>query len=359
MTQATLQTSINRPEAYSKLRSWLDEAVVYLIAIVVALGINSIFIAIAGGDVLTAYESILRVSLGNSVGVAQTLNKWTPLLLGSLAIALGVRGGLFNIGVDGQLYMGALSAAGAAFSLGSSQLSPFLLVPIVLIAGAIGGGLYAGIAGVLKARYGVTEIFVTVMLTLIATYFTQYMTLGPWNDPVAGEAITVPLPAASYLPMLIPSGGGHAGILVALAFVVIMYIFLNKSVLGFKIRAMGDNAQAARLGGISSGWMTVFIMVASGFLAGLGGAIEVTGLHHRVILGLSSSYGIMSVLICNVGRNNPIGIMVASFFFAVLFVGSDSLQRSVGLPIGAVLVFQAVVFLSILVARSRREMRKN
>lgn len=335
----------------AKLWGVLREAGIYLAAILVALAINSIFIVLAGGNILDAYRTIIQVSLGNTVGFAQTLNKWTPLLLGSLAVALGNRAGVFNIGVNGQIYMGAIWATGLGLLLEPLGLSPLLAIPLVLIAGMAGGGLLSGIAGALKARYQVNEIFVTVMLNFVALYMTEYLASGPWGDPMAGEAITRPIAPSAELPMIISRGGGHVGILLGFLLTFGVYFLIEKSMLGYRFRAIGDNKDAAIIGGMNYRKLVFLGLLLSGVLSGLAGAIEVAGVHRRLIYGLSPNYGPMAILIAAVGRNNPFGVLVSSFFFAVLFIGSDSLQRSVGLPASAVLVFQAVMFLALLVAQ--------
>jgi general nucleoside transport system permease protein len=337
---------------------FIKEFGIYFIAVVVTLLIGSIFIGIAGGDVLKAYETIYHVSLGNIVGFAQTLNKWTPLLLGSLAVAIGVRGGLMNIGVDGQIYAGAIAATMVGLALNDYHLPASTFFPVVMLAGVISGALYGGIAGALKVLFNANEILVTVMLNSVAFILTQYLTIVLWNDPQSGEAISLPIASAANIPKVISRGGGHAGIFVAIGLVILVWFLLDKTSFGYSIRALGDNPQASKVGGINCGLLTFLIMCISGSLAGLAGSIEVAGVHHRLILGLSPGYGGLSILIAFVGKNKPIGILLMSFFFAVLLVGSDSLQRSVGLPASAVLVFQAVMFLSIIVARAIPALKK-
>jgi simple sugar transport system permease protein len=335
----------------------LEDIMVYGGGILVALLLNAVFIALVGGNVLDAYATIIHSSLGSSIGIAQTLNKWVPLLLGGLAVGVGFRAGVTNIGVDGQLYFGAIAATGAGFMLASSNLSPVVAIPIVLAAGIIGGAFYAAIPATLKALFGVNEIFVTVMLNSIALFAVEYITTGPWNDPSAGEAITLPIPKFANLPDLVARGGGHIGILIAFAVVLLVAWMLNRTILGYEIKAVGDNPIAASVGGIKCRWVGFVALIMAGMMAGLGGGIEVAGVHSRLIYGLSTNYGTMAILIAAMGKSNPFGILLASALFAVLFVGSDSLQRSVGLPASAVLVFQAVMFLSILAFRAIREMR--
>lgn len=342
------------PLARQRWRIPATQAAIYALGVAAALVISGVAIALVGGDVRAAYATVVRVSMGSVVGVGQTLNKMTPLLLATLAVVLAFSGGYFNIGVDGQIYLGAIAATGAAFLFGGTGLPAVVVVPLVLLAGIVGGGGYAFIPAVLRAYFGVNEIFVTVMLNFVAIFFTEYLATGPWNDPLAGEAITKAIPRAAVLPMLLPRAGAHAGILIALAMVAVVAWLLSNTVLGYQIRAVGDNPRAARIGGVPITAVTLFALAASGALGGLAGAVEVSGFHYRLILGLTPGYGIMAILIAVLARQHPLGAAVAAFFFAVLLVGSDSLQRSVGLPASAVFVFQAVIVLTVLLAEGLR-----
>ncbi|MER3455952.1 MAG: ABC transporter permease [candidate division GAL15 bacterium] len=328
----------------------------YAGAAALAAGLLAALVAAVGGDVLGALGALVRASFGTLGGVGQTLNKVVPLLLGSLAVVLGMRGGVFNIGVDGQIYAGAVTATGLA--LAAPGLPGAVALPVALVAGLAGGAAWAALPALLRARYAVSEIFVTVMLNFIALFGVEYLSTGPWNDPMAGEAITRPIARAYQLPLLLPQGGAHAGILLAVLAAVVVWALLYRTVLGYEIRATGDNPSAARLGGIPVEGTTALVLVLSGALAGLAGAVEVTGFHHRLILGLSPGYGVMSILIAVLGRRTVPGAVVGSVLFAVLVVGSDSLQRSAGLPASAVFVLQAAILLFLLAAEGIRARRR-
>ena len=349
------------PEAVGTLaaarRRLAGDVLTYLVAIALAALVSALFVVAMRGDVLVAFRTILSSSLGSLGGIAQTLNKISPLLLGSIAVMLGLRGGFFNIGVDGQIYAGAIAATGLAFGLAGLGLPAMLFAPLVVLMGFLGGAAFGAIPAVLRARWSVNEIFITVMLNFVAYYLTEYLTTGPWNDPVTGEAITVALPAAANLPMLIPAAGAHTGILIAIVVSGLASLMLTRTLLGYEIRAVGDNPRAARIGGISIPRITLITLCLSGALAGLAGAIEVTGYHNRLVLGLTPGYGAMAILISVLGKNNPVGVAVASALVAVLMVGSDSLQRSVGLPASAGFVFQAIVVLCVLLVEARSARR--
>ena len=334
------------------------EVMIYGGALATALIVTGVFIMAFGGNPLVAYRMILTTSVGSISGLGQTLNKMTPLLFGSLAVALAMRGGFFNIGVDGQMYAGAIVATWAAYLLAASAPSPWLAVPLVLASGVAGGAFLGAIPAVLRAGWGVSEIFVTVMLNFAAQFLTEYLTTGPWTDPMAGEAITRLIPPAAMLPLLDRQHGAHAGILVALAVTLAAAWVLSRTWLGYQIRAAGDNPIAARLGGVNLVRITLAALIASGGLAGLAGAVEVTGVYDRLILGLTPGYGILAILIAVLSRRAIAGVIVVSLAFAILLVGSDSLQRSIAFPSSAVYVFQAVAVLCVLLAEAAARRRR-
>lgn len=344
--------------ACASRRRLVEEALTYFIAVVLAAVVSALFVLAMRGDVLVAFGTIVRSSLGSLGGIAQTLNKISPILLGSTAVMLARRGGFFNIGVDGQIYAGAIATTGFALLAAGWNLPSAVLLPAVLLIGIAGGGALGAVPGALRARWGVSEIFVTVMLNFVAFYLTDYLTTGPWNDAVSGEAITRPIPAAAMLPMLLPAAGGHVGIVLAVVAAIGVAFLLRRTVLGYEIRAAGDNPRAARIAGIDLPRITLLALTASGALAGLAGAIEVSGYHNRLILGLTPGYGAMAILIAVLGKMQPLGVGVASVLVAVLMVGSDSLQRSVGLPASAGFVFQAIVVLCVLFVDARRGRRR-
>ena len=327
----------------------MTAVVTYLVAVALAAAVSALFILAMRGDVVLAFRTILSSSLGSVAGIAQTLNKISPLLLGSMAVMLARQGGFFNIGVDGQMYAGAIVTTGVAFAVGGA-LPLVVMLPLALLAGFAGGAAFGAVPGALRARWGVNEIFVTVMLNFVAYYFTEWVATGPWNDPITGEAITRVLPESATLPMLLPAAGAHTGILIAIAVSAAAAVLLGRTLLGYEIRTAGDNPRAATLGGVRLGRITLVTLALSG-------AIEVVGYHNRLILGLTPGYGAMAILIAVLGRMHPLGVGVASVLVAILMVGADSLQRSVKLPASAGAVFQAIVVLCVLLVEARSARR--
>ena len=344
-------------------RLFISYIMTYAFAGALAIGVASVFILAFGGHIMVAFRTVLNASFGSGNAVAQALNKFCPLLLGSLSVALGMRGGYFNIGVDGQIYMGAIGVTAVAFTFQNVGLPRGLFVPLGLLGGIIFGAFWGLIPGFLRVRYKVSEIFVTVMLNFVALYLVDYLCNGPWNDPLAGEAISLPIPKGSVLPVLMPPVRAHIGFVLALAGAGVIAFLISQTIMGYEIRAVGDNPIAARFGGININRIALITMPICGALSGLAGAIEVSGFHETLMMGLTGStgapnYGAMSVLIAVIGHRHPLGVIIAAGFFTVLLLGSDSLQRSMGLPASAVFVFQAVIVLVILYVEAHKNLRE-
>lgn len=321
---------------------------VYGIALLATFLATTAVILVLGHNPLEAYRVAFRDSVGTWGGLGQSINRMTPLLLASLTFSIGRHSGLANIGMDGQIYLGAIFATGLGLAMARSGVTGVLVIPVLFLVGAAGGALWSGIAGALRVKWKVNEIFSTVMLNFIALYLVEYLTTGPWNDPVAGEAISLPLPRSFALPMLIPGGGAHAGILLAAVVAAGLWWTLYRTVPGFELRVTGGNVRAAQFSGIRIGSVHVVSMILGGTFSGLAGAIEVTGVHHRLMLGLSPGYGMMAILIAVLGRYHPLALIPVNLVMAILIAGTDSLQRTVGLPSAAVFLIQALIVLVVL-----------
>ncbi|SMB99759.1 simple sugar transport system permease protein [Thermanaeromonas toyohensis ToBE] len=343
--QGTCVRVIRKGEAYRKL---IWGILAYGGALLVMLLTMTLFIIGLGYNPLVAYQAALKDSLFSIGGIAQTLNRMTPLLLASLAFTIGMRGGVFNIGIDGQIYLGAILAGWVGIFLVGGVNIPWLQVPIVLIAGLVGGALYILVAAILRMVWGVNEIFTTVMLNFVALLLVEFLTTGPWNDPLTGEAVSVPITPGAVLPKLLPRGGAHVGVIIAILTAILIWWLLYRTVLGYEIRAVGSNWRASLFGGIAVRRVQFLALALSGALGGLAGAIEVAGVHERVLLGLTPNYGVMAILIAVLARGQPLALIPVSFIFGVLVAGADSLQRSIGLPAGAVFMVQGVAVLIVL-----------
>lgn len=335
---------------YSPYRAYLDNLRVFVLALIVAMLLGgAALLLIFGASPLAAYRTILDSSFGSLAALGLTLNKTVPLLLGSAAVAFGMRAGYLNLGVDGQIYVGAIFATGVA--LFAPDLPMVATIPLVVVAGALGGATFGFIPGILRQRWGVNELFVTVMLNFVGFYLVDWLATGPWTDPIAGEALTLPIAATWRLPTLFHSA--HVGVLLAVVVAVALTWWLNRTRSGFAYRAVGINPAAARIGGVNLFRTGLLALVVGGAVAGIAGGLEVSGVHGRMISGFSPNYGYMSVLAAVLARKSPVLTIPVAFGFGVLLVGSDALQRTIGLPSAAVLLLQALVVLSVLFFEAR------
>ncbi len=286
---------------------------------------------------------MFKGAFGTVSGLTQTLTKATPLLLVALGICIAFRGGVINIGGEGQIILGAISAAAVALSF--PTLPGIILIPLTLGAGVLGGAVWGGIAGVLKARFGVNEILSTVMLNAIALQLMNFLLRGPMLDPeqiAAGTNIpqSATLPDQVWLLRLVPRTQLHTGLILAIVLAVVVYIFLWRTTIGYRIRAVGLNPSAARYAGIPVQRYMALAMILSGAFAGLAGAVEVTGVHHRMIEGLSGGYGFSGIVAALFGKLHPLGAIPASIIFGGLLVGADKMQRTVQVPSSLIVVDQ-------------------
>lgn len=326
------------------LRHSLIQGGFYVAAVALALLIISGLLELMHASPLAAFSTVIRSSLGSQLSVALTLNEFTPILLGSAGIAFAMRAGLVNLGVDGQIYAGAICAVAVAFTLPSVPSGVALAA--VLLAGVAGGAVFGSIAAVLRKQWHVNELFTTVMMNFVGFYLADWITTGVWTDPTAGQAVTKAIPDRTVLPSFL--GQSQIGVLIALPVAVALDLVLTRTRLGYELRANGLNPRAAALGGVRTARAAMVTLTASGLVAGLAGAIEVTGVQHRLPSGLSPGYGYISVLIAVISRCRPVVTIPVAFLMAMLLVGGDALEASIGLPSEAVLMLQALIVIAIL-----------
>lgn len=311
------------------------EALLPLLAVPVAFLIGAVMLAALGANPLEAYGAMLQGAFGDKSGITQTLVKATPLLLVGLGVCIAFRGGVINIGGEGQIIVGALAAT--AFSIGFKDMSGWFLLPMSMIMGALAGAVWGGIPGVLKAKLGVNEILSTVMMNAIAVQFSNYLLRGPMIDPKEIEqgtriAQSALLPKAVWLTRLVPQTLLHSGAILAVILAVLVYIFLWRTTIGYRIRAVGLNIDAARYAGIKVPLYQALALVLGGGFAGLAGAVEVMGVQHRMMENLASGYGFSGIVAALFGALHPLGSIPASVLFGGLLVGADKMQRAVQVP---------------------------
>jgi simple sugar transport system permease protein len=330
--------------------------------VLLAFAIGGLLLWAIGENPFTAYAALIGGAFGSVSGLLATLTKMTPLILVGLGICISFRGGVINIGAEGQLIIGALTAT--AVSLTLSSWPGWLLLPVTLLAGAAGGAVWGGIAGVLKARLNVNEILSTVMLNAIAFQLMSLLLRGPMLDPAQVAAGTnIPqseaLPVQVWLVRLAPRTQLHAGLLLAIVLAVLVYFLLWRTTLGYRIRTVGLNPSAARYAGIPVPFFVALSLILGGAFAGLAGAVEVTGAHHRMLEGLSGGYGFTGIVAALFGKLHPLGLIPASFFFGGLLVGADKMQRAIQVPSSLITVINGLVVMFVVasdvyVRRARR-----
>lgn len=316
-----------------------------LIGAVVGLLIGALLIWVAGADVLTAYITLGRGAFGGSRQVTETILKAAPLLLVGLGLTVAFRARVWNIGGEGQYYLGAL--LGGMVALAFPDWPRPILLAAMLLAGMVGGALWALLAGVLKVRRGLSEIISTLMLNYIAILLLEYLARGPLQEPGGYLPESAQFVQAARLPIIIGSRI-HLGVLLAVLVIPLVYGLLWSTPLGFRLRAVGSRDSVARYAGINVERAILFVMAFSGALAGLAGLIEVSTLHTRLKGDISGGYGFSGILVALLGRMHPVGVAVASILFAALTIGAESMHVVSGLPKALAEAIQAVIVLSVL-----------
>ena len=322
-------------------------------AVVVTLAVAALFVAWAGAPVGRTYALIFEGGFGSRFAWSETLTRATPLMLTGLAAAIAFRAHLYNIGAEGQLYLGALAAVAAGGLHGGTgfDLPTPLLFAAMVAAAALAGALLMVLPAVAKTRFGVDEVVTTLLLNFIVLLFVSMMLDGPMKDPTAmGWPQSVALKEELELPKLVERTRVHAGLLVAIVLAALAWAVLRLTTFGFEVRAVGANARAARFAGVPVTRTLVLVALASGAIAGLAGAIEVAGRTGYVTLDMSPGYGYTGIVIAMLAGLNPLGVVAAAVFIAGVMVGADSMSRAVAVPTYIADVIVSVALLAMLVA---------
>lgn len=310
--------------------------------------VSALLLKSAGADLGTAFGALWDGAFGGWRASWKTLVKATPLILTGVAVAVAFRARIWNIGAEGQLFMGAITSYWIYTLVG--PLPAAILIPILFFAGFVGGGLYGGLAGWLKARFQVSEILTTVMLNYVATYFLSFLLIGPWRNPDSFFQQSPPIDRAARLPNLIPHTKLHLGFLVAILAVVVIYVLIRRTSLGYEIRAMGMNAKAARFKGINVERTAVIVMLISGGVAGLAGVTEVFGVQGKLKPDISVGFGFTGIIIAVLALLNPIAIIFIAILFGGFVNGGIKLQVATGVPSTLTDAIQAIILLFFLTA---------
>ena len=306
----------------------------------------------AGADPLAAGRALLDGAFGSPYNLGETAVKAAPLILAGLGVAIAFRCRLWNIGAEGQFLMGALGAAWLGNLL--RGLPTPLLVPTLMAIGALFGAAWAGIAALLRLRRGVPEVIGTIMLNFVAIHILSYAVQGPLQEPSGAFPQTEALGAAAQLPRLLPPTRLHLGFVLALLSVPLAQAMLFHTPIGFRIRAVGMNPEAARAAGIPTAGVLWAAFLLSGALAGLAGAVEVTGVTYRVYEGFSAGTGYTAVAVALLGGLHPVGVGVSALFFGAVAAGSGNMEREAGVSAVLAYAIQAAAICLALTVSSRR-----
>jgi general nucleoside transport system permease protein len=332
-------------------RALVRAAVVYVAIAALAVLLLAALLAAGGYDAPLALGALWRGSLGSAYALhSATLVRATPLVLAGLAVTVAFRAGILNIGAEGQLVAGAAAAAAVAGALSSGALLP-LALPAALVAAMLAGAAWAGIAALLRARFGVLDVISTIMLNFVAGFVVSWLVRGPLQEPSRIYPQTMTLDEAARLPRLLEGSRLHAGALLAAAAAVLLWIVLGRTAAGFRLRAVGANPRAAATAGlIRVERVAAGAFLASGALAGLAGGVELTGVTFALYENLSPGYGFTAIAVALLARLHPLGVVATGVMFGALQAGATAMQRDAGVPSVVVAVIEATVILMVLAA---------
>ena len=322
---------------------------VTLLALLLVAGVP-LLLTMLGFDTSPAVSALLHGSLLSVYAFTSgTLVRATPLILTGLSVAIAFRAGVFNIGAEGQLLAGAAAATAISLlpGLAGSRTSPW----VALVAGAAAGAAWAGIAAMLRARFHVLEVISTILLNFVGLFLVGYLVRGPLQEPLHIYPQSSTIDAAARLPRLAPSSRLHVGFIIAVAIAILAWWILRYTAPGFRLRAVGTNPQAARVAGeIDVVRTTTRAFLASGALAGLAGAIELTGVTFALYENISPGYGYTGIAVALLARLDPLGVIASGVLFGALEAGATAMQRDAGVPSVVVSIVEAAIVLALIVA---------
>lgn len=314
-----------------------------LISILLAFIIGAIIMAALGANPLDAYQYLIKGSLGTINALGNTLNKATPLIFTGLCACFAYKCGVFNLGGEGQFIMGSIVACVTALILGDKGIEGPLVCVLCLVLGTIAGGIWGFIPGILKVTRGQNEMIISIMMNYVATLFMGVIYTNWMRD--ASVPQTLPVPNATKLARIFPRLRFTWGLAIAVCLGILMWIFLFKTGVGFKIRAVGYNMTASRFNGFPVLKLMFVSFIVSGAVAGLGGAAELLGTQFRLINGFGAGYGFDGVALALIGQLNPIATVLVAIFFAALRVGATAMQTASGVPTSVSDIIQALVII--------------
>lgn len=314
--------------------------------------VGAIIMLIFGYNPIQAYVSLMRGAFVGNFNITQTLLNSVPLIFTGLAVAFAFRCGLFNIGAEGQLYLGSLASTYIATAI---ILPAILHVPLILIAGALAGGLWAFLPGILKAKTGSHEVITTMMMSWIGVFFSSYVIRNILKDPRTDLPVSKTIYKSAELIKIdkilpIPALKGtrlHIGFFIAILTALLIWYILKKTTIGYEVRAVGFNPYASEYAGISIGKNIILALFISGMLAGLAGSVEIAGLHHKLWDRYSAMYGFTGIAIALLAKNNPIGVIFAAILFGATQAGGKSMQLDANVPVDMTDILEGIVIFAV------------
>lgn len=319
-----------------------------ILSSIAALLLAAIPISFAGANVLQAYQEMFIGVFGSVFSISEMLTRATPLIFTGLAAALAFRARLWNIGAEGQLYLGALLSV--VVGTGYFDLPPLLLMPMIILCGAMAGAAGMAVPTLLKVRFGADEVVTTLLLNFVILIFIQMMLEGALKDPMGlGWPQSSPIVEEAMLPQLLPRMRVHSGLIIAVFCAVIVHFMLSRTVWGFRVRAVGENSVAAGYAGIPVNRSLFMVAIFSGALAGLAGVSEVAGLKGYLTADLSPGFGYTGIVVAMLAGLSPLGVVLAALFIASVFVGADSMSRAMGVSSYLADLVVALSLLSVLI----------
>jgi ABC-type uncharacterized transport system permease subunit len=332
---------LERVQEQPRWLRWLAPLILIIVALLVGAGLLSVI----GANPWVVYRRMAELAYGSAYGWSDTTIKATPLILAALGVSIAFRMRLWNIGAEGQLYLGAFMATGVALHVLPADSPTWLMLTGMALAGFLGGAIWGIIPGILKAKLNVNEIITTLMLNYVAILWNNFFVYGPWSE--RGFGLTPQFPRTAWFPRFtdyadtFPFFRGitaHLGIFVAIVLAIVLWVVWQRTRWGFEVTVVGDNPRAARYAGINLTRNIILVMALSGGLAGLAGMSEVAGVVHRLQERFSPGYGFTAIIVAWLAKLNPLGIILVSYLFAGLLVGADAIQ-----PAGIAQLLQGVI----------------
>ena len=314
-----------------------------LVPVIAAIVVGALVLAAIGENPLAVYGLMAEEAFGSERRIAATLSAATPLLLTGLATAIAFRTGVFNVGVEGGVFVGGLAAAWVGYTLAS--LPGVVLLPLALGAGALAGAVLLIGPGLLRAYWQVDEVVTTLMINFVAIGLTAYLVNGPLLAPGLANSATPMVAEAAQLPRLLPPSTLHAGLLIALVLLIAYWFWTERSVLGYESRMVGINQRFCLATGIPVDRVIVKVMILSGLIGGLAGACHALGVVHRFVAGFSPGYGFAGIAVALLGRNHPVGILAAAVLFGAIASAGTTIQLFRDIPLDIVHVLQGTVMI--------------